>query len=213
MAIDKLAPKAQPPQIQQAQHSREERNPQLMEAARLYESQFMREMLRAMRKTVQEGDLMQASQAEKLFRDQLDDINVDKWVENGGLGMADFIHDQIMEKFQNMKQLPPPSGPVPLDKSQLVEPIKIKDSDLTFKFRAPKEATTVSAPWAGQVLSAASLEHGLSSLLLDHDNGLKSSLVYKGSLLIPEGAEMQPGQRLGMLSSDNQAVFWKIHKG
>lgn len=70
---------------------------QVREAAELYEEQFLREMVRAMRKTVPQSDLMAPNMAEKIYREQLDDQYVEAWVRNGGTGLADLIEQQIRE--------------------------------------------------------------------------------------------------------------------
>ena len=46
----------------------------LKDVSALYEKHFLGEMMKAMRSTVKEGGIVQANQAEKIFREQLDDI-------------------------------------------------------------------------------------------------------------------------------------------
>src|SRR4051812_46117802 len=84
------------------------------EVAELYEKHFMREMVKAMRSTVPESGLIQANQAEKIFREQLDDNYVDKWSERGGVGFADVIYKQLMDRYGSVLQkqkLGRPQGP------------------------------------------------------------------------------------------------------
>ncbi len=200
------APPVTPPEQGQAKDTR---HPKVLEAARMYEGQFLREMVRAMKKTVPESEFMPESQAEKIFREQLDDQSVDNWVDRGGVGMADLIYDQVMERYAGAAHLQKPRGPVALDKSTQMEAIKLRPEDITYKIQASKNSYDVTTPWDGKVLAAQSLDHGLSSLLLDH-GGLKSSLVYKGSLLVPEGADMKAGQRLGLLNPSNEGVLWRV---
>ena len=199
---------------------RDGRHQEVLKASRLYESQFLREMVREMRKTVPESEFMPSSNAEKIFRDQLDDQNVDSWVDRGGVGFADLIYDQMMERYFNNQQIERPQGPVLLDqKAFQAQAIKLTPNDTTYKIQrtalggpVPAGGSDVTAPWAGKVLMAKPFEHGMQSLLLDHGNGLKSSLVYKGSLLIPEGSTVEAGQRVGLLSSENPSVLWRIQK-
>lgn len=91
----------------------------LRQVADLYEKQFMREMLKSMRSTVGESGLVKTNQAEKIFRDQLDDEYVNQWNQKGGLGLSDLIYDQLVEKYGaqmgiNKNKLEKPIGPVQL---------------------------------------------------------------------------------------------------
>lgn len=56
----------------------------LRQVSDYYEKQFMREMLKSMRSTISESGLVKTNQAEKIFRDQLDDEYVDQWNQKGG---------------------------------------------------------------------------------------------------------------------------------
>lgn len=190
----------------------DEKNPQVLKAARLYENQFLREMVRAMRKASPENEFMPPSMAEKIFKEQLDDEYVDQWVDSGGVGFADVIYNQLMEKYFSAPGARP-QGPVPMDKKFDAKPIALTEKDMTYQIRLKQgESTDITAPWSGQVLMSRPLEHGVQSLLLDHGDGLKSSLVFKGSLLIPELTEVEAGQRIGLLSPENPSVLWKLQR-
>lgn len=91
----------------------------LRQVADLYEKQFMREMLKSMRSTVSESGLVKTNQAEKIFRDQLDDEYVNQWNQKGGIGLSDLIYDQLVDKYGaqmgiNKNKLEKPQGPVQL---------------------------------------------------------------------------------------------------
>ena len=49
------------------------------EVAEMYEKHFIREMMKEMRSTVHESGFMKQNNAEKMFREQLDDDYADKW--------------------------------------------------------------------------------------------------------------------------------------
>ncbi len=70
---------------------------QLQKAAKMYEQQFLQEMMQAMRKTVVETN--ESSMAEKIYKDQLNDQYVEQWAENGGNGLADMIYKELKEKI------------------------------------------------------------------------------------------------------------------
>lgn len=72
---------------------------QLKKASKLYEKQFLKEMVKAMRGTVSHSKMTQPSMAEKIYKDQLDDQYVDEWVETGGTGFSKIIYDQMVDRF------------------------------------------------------------------------------------------------------------------
>lgn len=95
----------------------------LRDVAKMYEGQFLREMVKAMRGTVTDSGFIKENQAEKIFREQLDQEYTDKWVDRGGLGFQDIIYNQLVEKYgpqlgiqksniedQQKKNLPKESG-------------------------------------------------------------------------------------------------------
>lgn len=73
------------------------RNAKVDEVAKMYERQFLGEMFKAMRSTIKETDA--PSMAQNIYKDQLDSEYVDKWSEQGGIGLSTIIYDQIMERY------------------------------------------------------------------------------------------------------------------
>src|SRR3954466_11813599 len=76
-------------------------NKQLMDASKMYEHHFLQEMVKAMRSTVQESDLNSGGIGDKIYKDQLDDKYVESWSDQGGIGLANMIYDDMMEKYIN----------------------------------------------------------------------------------------------------------------
>ena len=74
---------------QKVQPQQTDLDTQLRKAAKLYERQFLNEMMRAMRNTVDHGGITKPSMAEKIYQDELYGEYAEKWVENGGNGLAD----------------------------------------------------------------------------------------------------------------------------
>ncbi|MCB9073245.1 MAG: rod-binding protein [Bdellovibrionaceae bacterium] len=72
---------------------------QLRQAAKMYEQQFLGEMMRAMRKTVEHSEVTKPSMAEKIYQDELYSQYAEKWVDNGGNGLADLIYKELKEKI------------------------------------------------------------------------------------------------------------------
>jgi len=70
---------------------------QLKKASKMYEQQFLGEMMNAMKKTVVQTE--EPSMAEKIYKDQMNDLYVEKWADNGGNGLADLIYKELKEKI------------------------------------------------------------------------------------------------------------------
>jgi flagellar protein FlgJ len=218
------------------------------DAAKQMEGQFLREMVRQMRSTVSEdGGFIPTSSAEKIFREQLDEQYVEKWGDKGGIGLADLIHDQIIDKYGAMMGLRPqesrPMGPIkidnqksshgalkienpnanhfiPMDTASGPSPDKLKSLKTTMRFdlqKAALEDNGVTAPWSGTLLGVKDLSADEHLLEMAHDNGLKSQMVFRGRLekdlqpsQLKPGAEIQAGQRLGLLSPEAKSFFWTV---
>jgi flagellar protein FlgJ len=213
----------------------EQMDQKLKDVSKLYEKQFLREMTKQMRSTVSEGGFIQANQAEKIFREQLDDEYVEKWGDHGGIGLADMIHQQLLDKLGPSMGLRPqptrPQGPIKIDEKSLQQnPLKVQSqagaspsrpsSKVSMQYdlqKAALEDGEVSSPWSGTLLGVKNLNQDENLLEIAHDNGLKSQLVFRGTLeknlqaaQMKPGAEIQAGQRLGLLSPEAKSFFWNV---
>ena len=192
---------------------------QLREAAKMYETHFLNEMVKSMRSTVHDEDgLVKANFAQKIFTEQLDQQHVDAWANRGGVGLADMIYKQIKEQyFQTVKRdFSHPGGALPLEPKDglRMKPIP-QDSKTRMQFRleAPSanSATEVKAPMAGRVQEASRLDDGWNSVKLDHGRGLVSELAFPGQLEPGVlGTELQAGERLGRLANERPVVAWGL---
>lgn len=196
------------------------KNPKLEEASKLMEKQFLREMVRAMRGTVGFGAI-KPSMGENIYRGELDNQYVESWGDKGGVGLADLIYDQVMERYFNSTQ----------GKSLKGQPIPITDRDISRVTRLKSDAgpgqvplrielgasadggpTKLQAPWDGEVISNLRLEGGKTALTLKHGPDLSSTLVFQG---VPgEGAKVgervEKGRTLGVLSPEIRSFFWNL---
>lgn len=75
----------------------EDRNSPLWQAAQGMEANFLKEMLRNMRKTVQESPELANSQGYQVFRGMLDDHYAETAARTQGIGLAEMIVKQVME--------------------------------------------------------------------------------------------------------------------
>lgn len=79
----------------------------LKQASQMYEKQFLQEMVKAMRSSVNPST--PPTFAESIYRGELDEQYVDKWVDTGGVGFADLIYQDLVNKYY--PQLKPQAAP------------------------------------------------------------------------------------------------------
>lgn len=96
-----------------------DRNSPLWQAAEGMEANFLKEMLRNMRKTVQESPEMQNNRGYQIFRGMLDDQYAETAAKTQGIGLAELIVRQVIEMQENANS----RGPVEvrdLNKSDVI---------------------------------------------------------------------------------------------
>ncbi|MEQ1875048.1 MAG: rod-binding protein [Bdellovibrionia bacterium] len=211
---------AVPPQAAQVQQpQKDNRDPRLLQAARMYEQQFLREMVRAMRGTVGESDLMPASMGEKIFREQLDDNYVEEWSNTGGVGFADLIYNHVMDRYQNMqmqRQVPRPKSPLSQQGGSFN--FKVQDQGNRTKIQIQKPQTGASntspqnlvAPWDSKVSLVGG--DGLKAYVLDHGDGLSSTIAFEGTPVVSDGQQVKAGAKLATLNPASRELHWSIEK-
>ncbi len=104
--------------INKPQHTPPTLDQQLQKAAKMYEQQFLEEMMNAMKKTVDHSSVTKPSMAEKIYKDELYTQYAEKWVESGGNGLADMIYKELKEKIIPSQHSRYVSSPVPPKKEE-----------------------------------------------------------------------------------------------
>jgi len=198
------------------------------DVAKLYEKQFLREMVKAMRGTVSFSDATKPSMAENIYRDQLDEQYVESWGDNGGIGLSDLIYDQIMERYFNggdrerLRQ----QGPIALTDRDIARVSRVASSSAAAPVSAlqaplrvevkPSESgapVRVQAPWNGEVVSNSRVGDK-TAVTLEHENGVRSTFIFDGVA----GGGVEPGRKIdrsgtvGVLSPEINSFFWNLHK-
>lgn len=197
-------------------------NPELdekfREVAQMYEKQFLREMMRNMRSTVQDSGLVKVSQGEKIFREQLDHEYVEKWGDKGGIGLSDMIYEQLLFHYGPKTPEHKPQGPIALDDKSKFGLIRARKSEsgAVFEFKQSEsilssEPARLTSPWEGKLARKLSLGPDESFLEIWHDNGAKSRFSFKGVLDPMEiGQKIQSGEGLGYLSPETKNFVWNV---
>ncbi|MBT4761847.1 MAG: hypothetical protein HOO06_09145 [Bdellovibrionaceae bacterium] len=196
---------------------------QLRGAAQMYEKQFLGEMVRAMRKTIDgQHGIVKKSYSEKLYSDQLDSEYVDSWTKSGGVGMADLIFNQITDKYFSGNHLVrKQKGPISLDKNSKSQMHELKSVDegngsKTFLIKPEQQNVKpdVTSPWKGKVEKSYKTDQGTNVLELKHlESGLMSKMVFPGSLLqLKPGVELDAGQKIGQFDPGLGVMAWNLRK-
>lgn len=205
-------------------YSPEEQDQKLKDVAEMYEKQFLKEMVKAMRGTVQESGLIKVNQAEKIYREELDTENVGRWSKQGGLGLGQMIYQQLIDKYGvglGIKgAIQKPKGPMALDEKSILHGRVLADSSATkkttFQFSdlESPELYSLKSPWEGRLLGSKRLGAEENVLEILHDNGLKSQLVFRGQPLPGlQGRPLQAGETIGLLSPEARTLFWNVEPG
>lgn len=186
--------------------NRDSRDPKVLKAARMYEEQFLREMLSAMKKAVPDGGLLKKNMAEKIFQEKLDHTHVEEWTDRGGVGLADLIYDNIMKRAQSMQAMPRPRGPMSLEeKSAGFKVLSQTNTSGQFAIQS-KGKDEVLSPWKAKVESVME-----SMLLLNHGNGILSAMSFgSGEPSVVPGQIVESGQRVALLGEGANEYFWNL---
>jgi len=184
------------------------RNEKVYEAAKMYEQQFLREMVRAMRSTVAGSELVPKSMGEKIFSEQLDNEYVEGWSQRGGVGFADLIYNHIMEKYFNSNvPLQRPKGPIPIDQSTGKVKVEGNSLQINLKSKDMTQPQAVISPWGGQIQQVS--KDGTQYGIIRHDNGLESKICYLGLALKSEG-RVEAGEKIGVKNAGPEEINWYV---
>jgi flagellar protein FlgJ len=194
----------------------QEQDQKLKDAAAMYEQQFLQTMIKSMRSTITESDLIPTSAGEKIFREELDNEYANQWGKQGGIGLQKLIYDQMIEKFGpqlGLSNLSRPNGPIAMNEKALLKPgvhthPRFK---LNYELNPPMDSRDVLSPWSGVLTAKSKIDDKNTLLELKHGNGISSRLSFNGSAeALSVGDEIAAGQRVGSLSSEAQSVFWGL---
>ena len=196
------------------------RNAKVDEVSKLYEKQFLREMVKAMRGSSDMG-YMKPSMGEKIYREELDNQYVEAWGEKGGVGLQSLIYDQIMERYfdnsPGMKSLKA-GGMMKLTDKDIssVRPLPTtQPSQMPLKIELKENQngtpTHVQLPFDAKFLSQSKMLDGKTAVTLEHQGGFKSTFIFDGVFLSqPKNTELKQGTPIATLSPEIKSFFWNL---
>ncbi|MBC87516.1 MAG: hypothetical protein CL677_10105 [Bdellovibrionaceae bacterium] len=203
----------------------------LRQASQMYEQRFLNSLVKQMRRTVPESDLVKKNFAQQIYEQKMDENTVEKWTNKGGIGLADLIYNQMHEKMYP-KHMGRAQGPVPIEKPA---PMGIeKEQEPAFKIIKPPEgsaedptetsfifqkiqttpgSTPVSSPWKGTVTNLVpSTDQQLGLITIQHEHGLESKISHRGGIdsNTVVGAQVEAGQKIGEWPDSSNSLYWKV---
>ncbi len=186
----------------------------LQEVSHLYEKQFLREMMKAMRSTVSKSELLPVNQGEQIYRENLDNEYAEKWGDAGGIGLSTLIFDQLKQKFgslQGAERESAPKGMFPLS-MRISKPPGQESMKVQSPFSAVVKKVEIIRPEGPQTdaIYQVELSHAdpLSSdgKLPENSGTLSSQFKFSGTLLANQGQSLLPHQTFAMTSSPEVLV-------
>jgi Rod binding domain-containing protein len=203
--------------------ARDSRDPKMLEAARSFENQFIRQMIVEMRKTVPKDELLGESMTESVFRDQLDGEYADSWVNKGGIGLADMIYDQLYEKYGNATTLQRkgPSEVLPLSKnhgSNIIEGQGVRAQGSAGPAGAGQPARAGDRP--RDILTAADknlflAKRGQGGFVLKSREPLPEAVGLRSPLsgVVLQAAALEDGRQMVVVKHDQGLISQFVHTG
>ena len=73
----------------------------LKESVQQFEQVFLKQMFAEMRKSIPKTDLMGEGKEKEMFEGMLDDERAKAWSQNGGIGLADMMYQQLKNQHQD----------------------------------------------------------------------------------------------------------------
>ncbi len=195
------------------------RNEKIDDVAKMYEKQFLREMVKAMRTTVTESDLVPQSMGEKIYRSQMDEEYVEQWSNQGGVGLSNMIYEQIMDKYFNKPQSAKAlgqQGPIQISNRDITRAMRVeggRPQQTSVKIELQKDNTSaqVQVPWDATLVTKTKLPDGKNAVVLDHGAGMRSTFIFDGvPAALEPGSKITRGTSVGVLSPENNSFIWNM---
>lgn len=203
-------------------YSEEQKN-KLKEVAASYEKEFVRQMVKAMKSTVTESNLIKKNQAEKIFSEDLYNSYADSLAEKGGMGLKEHIYKNLLEKFGPQLGIPQ-EGPPSLDKKLIPLDTKILSPQKPPKGKNLGQMGMEWRFYLSDQFSGGGLQSSVNGLVrnvkqlgdsffevdVENNQGTIFNYKFKGRPLVQESQEIKEDSILGELSPESREVKWTI---
>ena len=187
---------------------------QIRKVGDLYEGQFLDQMVKEMRGTVEHSELTKPGFAEEIFQGNLDQEYVKSWVGRGGIGLSDLIYKQMKEQLMG-RNFQKPAGPIPLENKNnfKMQSLPNEGKKKDFKIETSQnDAMPITAPWDGKIQNVLRAPDGKQAVWLEHADGTKTSYLFSGRVNSTEiGKLITKGEPIGVLSP-HQSLYFSVQQ-
>ena len=203
---------------QNPQQMKLELQKKLKGASKMYEEQFLREMVKAMRGTISHSSMTKPSMGEKIYRQQLDEQYVQSWTEKGGVGFADMIYRDLVDKYYPMLKGPRQKEIRPISitdhfRGMVKAPGKGNKQNYKVDVNPQSQNTPLKAPWVGKVDKEFKLPDGRQLVSVVHPQGMRSTFVFDGSAKPGlKGTDVGAGEIFAELKANVNSMLMQIEK-
>lgn len=188
----------------------------LKRAAKEFESLFIYEMLKAMRKTVPEDGLFQGITGKDTYQTIVDQQFASALAEKGGLGLADVIYRQVIPQLQEgQKQHRPFASPV---EGVVSSPFGMRthpilgrpDYHQGLDIAAPA-GSQIRATAPGRVVYAGFMPNYGNTIMVEHGGGYVSLYAHNETNIARVNQVVEQGQVIGRVGTTGRSTGPHLH--
>lgn len=203
-------------------------------AAREFESLFLHQLFKTMRSTVPEGGLLDGGFGGQVFTDMLDMEYARMGADQGGVGLADLVAEQLgagpaagriepprprmvdaLRRYHGHAGFDRLVTPVAGRVSSPFGPRQLPDEDAPrhhagLDIAAPP-GTAIRAAAGGRVVFAGERGGYGNAVIVDHGNGLTTLYGHASELLVAEGDVVRPGTPIARVGSTGRSTGPHLH--
>lgn len=193
----------------------------LDQACRLFESHFLKEMMKAMRKTVDKSEFLSGGMGEEMFTDMLDQAICDASAQAKSMGLADMLKQQLSRDAGAR-----PGANITAQQASLAMPVQgqissafgLRTHPITGQER-PHDGVDLAAPQGQPVVSALAgtvsfagwQEDYGNMVVVDHPDGRQTRYAHLESIAVEAGQTVGRGQTLGQVGSTGLSTGPHLH--
>jgi murein DD-endopeptidase MepM/ murein hydrolase activator NlpD len=196
--------------------SKEARELGVKKAAKEFESLFIYEMLKAMRKTVPEGGLFKGITGKDTYTAIIDQQLASALAERGGLGLADMIYRKVAPQLEEgQKQdkgfYPPLEGVVSSPFGARVHPILGRPDHHHGVDIAAQMGAEIRATSPGRVIYAGLLPNYGKTVMVEHSGGYVSLYAHNETNIARVNQIVEQGQVIARVGSTGRSTGPHLH--
>ena len=195
--------------------SRSVRERALKRATREFESLFIYQMLKAMRRTLPQGGIFEGITGKETYMSIVDQQLASALARRGGLGLADSLYRQLMptlEENRGIKFAPPLlKGTVSSPFGMRVHPVLGRPMEHHGVDIAAPPGTEVRATAAGRVIYSGWLPNYGNTVMVEHAGGYVSLYAHNDSNVVETGQRVDQGQTIARVGSTGRATGPHLH--